>query len=309
MMARGLSHADLTLPGALNDKSKTRKYFRTRVRQLAMYFTSTRNRLFALLISLVVLWLLLSGAFNKRKGASLIEILTATSQDVARWGDWVAMGRGRDKLKKETPSNYVNLVPRLHSEGQHFWGRSKSGEAFDLLGYVTPASFGGEAFAVERHGAYGGAHIDWDSGIPGLGRYLGELDMHRDETKRSIGSVVAAQHSAALSHYQERGFDYETEEDLKEAKLRLKKAGNDTKQLGRLPLRERVLENAEMRGQAIELWSRIYGAYTNQRAKSSLQQSIEKLVRGEPVVVFSKTYCPYVHSTFNFRKSKSNHTT
>ncbi|KAH8918584.1 thioredoxin-like protein [Atractiella rhizophila] len=49
----------------------------------------------------------------------------------------------------------------------------------------------------------------------------------------------------------------------------------------------------QWRQTAAGLWSRIYGAYEGWSGKSALQESIERLVRKEKIVVFSKTTCPY----------------
>ena len=96
-----------------------------------------------------------------------------------------------------------------------------------------------------------------------------------------------------FEHYRANAWTYATAEEEEDARLNLADAQGKPEEMAKLPTRDRVGTDERARDEAARLWSRIYGATERWADKSALELMIERLVRREPLVVFSKTTCPY----------------
>ncbi|GAA5849285.1 hypothetical protein JCM9279_006436 [Rhodotorula babjevae] len=246
---------------------------------------------------------------------------------VTNWGDHVGLGLQRDKVLAGTPARYADFtdrLPRLDKElAGPFYRRRRSAEekargdeAQDLLlgvGGGAGSSSGKKTAAPlqDRHGVLGGASVEWSSGVVGSGAWLGPgVDMRKDGTESSSSSSAATVgardgarpassgaamplgHSALVEHMVDHGWLYLDDDD----RANTRKLHADAHAQGffdTLPLRERVREDPRARRSAAEGWAHVYAAGEAARPKSALEVQLERMVRRVPVVVFSKTTCPY----------------
>ncbi|GAA95581.1 uncharacterized protein L969DRAFT_311008 [Mixia osmundae IAM 14324] len=275
-----------------------------------------------LFVGSMATWLILFRPFDE--GEQPISFLSskdisAPEKDASNWGDWVAQGKGRQKMLESSHPDFHGLgddykVIGLGDSSEIFYNAvgqaHRARRPIAGLHFSSDATFDAKRFNEERHGTFGGQHVEWDSGIAGLGEYLGSVDMRKisalspaqkerlqskgvETEKWSAGPDIEARHKAAVAHHLENAWTYgKVEEELAVAK-RLADAKTPA-ELKKLPVYERMATASPDKKAAVaEGWARIYGAFAGDGKKSALHASIEKLVRRSPIVVFSKTTCPY----------------
>ena len=59
-----------------------------------------------------MLYLVLGRPFSRVRPITLAEILDATGAEARNYGDWVAKGGARERIKTETPTEPFDLTPR-----------------------------------------------------------------------------------------------------------------------------------------------------------------------------------------------------
>ncbi|TNY22324.1 thioredoxin-like protein, partial [Rhodotorula diobovata] len=242
------------------------------------------------------------------------------------WGDYVGLGLQRAKVLSGTPQGYADIGDRwarLDKElGGPFYRRRRSveekarGDEPQDLSEGT-AGKGKKAATVlnDRHGVLGGASVEWSTGVVGSGAWLGPgVDMRKDGSyalpvptdddadegqgegsaapSSSSAAMLTRGHAAFVDRIVDRGWVFLDEDDrANTAKLHAdahREGFFDT-----LPLRERVRDDPRGMRDAAEGWARVYAAADEARPKSALEVQLERMVRRVPVVVFSKTTCPY----------------
>ncbi|BGP44096.1 hypothetical protein JCM10450v2_008313 [Rhodotorula kratochvilovae] len=235
---------------------------------------------------------------------------------VVNWGDYVGLGHQRAKVLAGTPQGYADIgdwFPRLEKElaGPLYRRRrsaeekARGDEPQDLSeGRGRKASGGAPR---DRHGVLGGASVEWSTGVIGSGTWLGPgVDMRKDGSSApaSLGDDDAAQpassaaammtpgHVALTEHIVEKGWVFLDEEDRANT-AKLQAEAHDKDFFETLPLRERVRGDPAGMREAAEGWARVYAAMDTPAPKSALEVQLERMVRRVPVVVFSKTTCPY----------------
>ncbi|GAA5913717.1 hypothetical protein JCM8208_003864 [Rhodotorula glutinis] len=284
------------------------------------------------LVALALLSSLLSSLstfFDRRRDPSTYAsgaLAWGTHPDaVTNWGDHVGLGLQRDKVLAGTPAGYADLGdrhPRLDDElDGPFYRRRRSVEQKKRGDTAQDLGGGGagkkqnkaaQGAIKDRHGVLGGANVEWSSGVVGSGEWLGPgVDMRKDGTESlsfshfdpsagagagarpaSSGAATAPGHSALVEHIASNGWLYLDDED----RANTAKLHADARAQGffdTLPLRERVRDDPEARRQAAQGWASVYAASDAGRQKSALEVQVERMVRRVPVVVFSKTTCPY----------------
>ncbi|BGP36084.1 hypothetical protein JCM10296v2_007936 [Rhodotorula toruloides] len=239
---------------------------------------------------------------------------------IVNWGDYVGLGHQRQKVYDATPKGYADIgdkFPDLDKAlgGGPLYRKRRSREEKERGVGTQDLKEGGKgrnSFERHRHGVLGGASVEWSTGVVGSGTYLGPgVDMRKDgsyaidvveedEVDRPASSSAAmsfqrpspAQH-ALSQHILEKGWVYLDEEDrLNTEKLQLE--AKEKRFFDKLPLRERVRGDPQGQREAAEGWARVYAAMEEpRRPKSALEVQVEKMVRRVPVVVFSKTTCPF----------------
>ncbi|GAA6016710.1 hypothetical protein JCM10207_000155 [Rhodosporidiobolus poonsookiae] len=234
---------------------------------------------------------------------------------VQNWGDHVGLGLAREKARAGTPKPYSDIGDRLPRLDEQLGGpvyRKRRSRAERAAGVekqdLSEAGRAGKkkkktaaqvkAQESERHGTLGGTSVEWSSGIVGSGAWLGPVDMRKDAPSAPAPpppaetSAAAAPLDALTSHIVDKGWVYLDDEDRTNTeKLQLEARAKDF--LESLPLRERVRGDEEGMKSAAEGWARVYAAEAGGWPKSALEVQLEKLVRRHPVVVFSKSTCPY----------------
>ncbi|GAA6044057.1 hypothetical protein JCM8097_008698 [Rhodosporidiobolus ruineniae] len=272
-----------------------------------------KTRLAALVLLLVALYSLLGSlvALVFPAPTAHTPLAWGTHPDaVLNYGDYVGLGLAREKALAATPKDYADItdrLPRLDRElGGPLYRRRRSRGEREAGEKPMDLSEGGKdkggrkkGTGKERHGTLGGASVEWSTGVVGSGVYLGPVDMRKDapSSPPPSPSAVEAGTSPALdalsAHMLAKGWVYLDVEDKENtAKLLLEAKEKDF--LDSLPLRERVREDPKGRKEAAEGWARIYAAEAQGGwPKSALEVQLERLARRSPVVVFSKTTCPF----------------
>ncbi|KAK4048898.1 hypothetical protein OIV83_004454 [Microbotryomycetes sp. JL201] len=104
--------------------------------------------------------------------------------------------------------------------------------------------------------------------------------------------VHKAERRALIDHILDQGWVYLDEEDKTNTEKLLAQAKKEGF-MDSLPLRDRVRGDLALMEEAAIGWSRIYTAQKGEWQKSALEVSLERMVRRVPIIVFSKTTCPY----------------
>ncbi|KAM0787218.1 hypothetical protein ACM66B_006456 [Microbotryomycetes sp. NB124-2] len=104
--------------------------------------------------------------------------------------------------------------------------------------------------------------------------------------------VHKAERRALIDHILEQGWVYLDEEDKTNSEKLLAQAKKEGF-MDSLPLRDRVRGDPDLMEEAAVGWARIYTAQKGEWQKSALEVSLERMVRRVPIIVFSKTTCPY----------------
>ncbi|GAA5838170.1 hypothetical protein JCM11251_004729 [Rhodosporidiobolus azoricus] len=266
-------------------------------------------------VSLLLVALSLYGAFSvfpsKPKYAHAPLAWGTHPDAILNYGDYVGLGHQREKVLQSTPPGYADISDKLPwldkvLAGPLYRRRRSRKERDDGVDRVPLEREGKRSTdrkaEKERHGTLGGSSVEWSTGIVGSGTYLGPVDMRKDSPRspRPSYSDHDAPSSAALSalssHIVERGWEFlDAEDEANTAKLQAE--AQEKGFLDTLPLRERVRNDEEGRKTAAEGWARIYAAEASGGSgggvKSALEVQLERLARRAPVVVFSKTTCPY----------------
>lgn len=192
-------------------------------------------------------------------------------------------------MLQSTPPGYADLGDHfIHIKGELYKGRkSEVGEV------KAPVIKSRTALSErDRHGALGGAAIEWSSGVIGVGTFLGPADMRKPPPSAQLAPPPPSPARAALSsHILALGWSFEDDKARDENALVIEQA----KEKGtweELPLKDRVRGDERAMGEAAMGWSRMYTAEEGGWRKSALEVAVEKTVRSVPVVVFSKTTCP-----------------
>ncbi|GAA5941058.1 hypothetical protein JCM1841_001676 [Sporobolomyces salmonicolor] len=281
---------------------------RQQQRQHPRRFTS-----FGFLLLLAGLSFLVRSAPERRAHASLA--WGAHPDAVVNWGDHVGLGLNRAKALASTPPGYADITDKLPYLDQALSGplyrkrrseeEARRGvEAIDLTAGKDTDRAARKArsrYEKGRHGVLGGASVEWSSGVVGSGTWLGPgVDMRKDGTyEHALHSPSSLEVSAATTrlsalteHIVDKGWVYLDAEDQANSEKLLAEA-KEKDFLDRLPLRDQVRGDEEGMRKAAEGWSRVYGAMAGEWSKSALELQLERLVRRAPVVVFSKTTCPY----------------
>lgn len=244
---------------------------------------------------------------------------------ILNYGDYIGLGHAREKTRASTPVPYSDIsdkLPRFDRElSGPLYRKRRSREERDSGVEPQDLDEGGtekkkkskkatQAAEKERHGVLGGASTEWSTGIVGSGTYLGPVDMLKDSPASSHRfphdddpTATSPALHALQSHILVKGWVYLDEEDRVNTE-KLQKEAREKDFLESLPLRERVREDQEGRKDAAEGWARIYAAEAGGWPKSALEVQLERMVRRAPVVVFSKTTCPWVNLSFSLLSHK-----
>ncbi|GJN94599.1 hypothetical protein Rhopal_007682-T1 [Rhodotorula paludigena] len=245
---------------------------------------------------------------------------------VVNYGDYVGLGHQRQKVLDATPQGYADLGDRFpHLDKMlpgPFYRRRRSAEEKRRGVEKQDLAFGAEGgarrkgaaerYERDRHGILGGASVEWSTGVVGSGEYLGPgVDMRKDSAAAvfdgdltedaadsdaavpaSSSAAMTPAHRALVDRIVDKGWVYLDDKDRENTeKLQLDARAKGF--LADLPLREQVRGDPEAVRGAAEGWARVYSTMAERGPKSALEVQLERTVRRVPVVVFSKTTCPY----------------
>ncbi|GAA6053993.1 hypothetical protein JCM3770_002408 [Rhodotorula araucariae] len=231
---------------------------------------------------------------------------------ILNWGDYVGLGHQRAKVLAGTPQGYTDIgdwFPQLERElGGPLYRRRRSAEEKARGDNPQDLNEGtgkkrASTFRV-RHGVLGGASVEWSTGVVGSGTWLGPgVDMRKDaslggraddaaQPSTSAADMKTPGHAELAEHIVENGWIFLDEEDRANT-AKLQAEAREKHFLDTLPLRERVRDDPVGMREAAEGWARVYAAMDTHTPKSALEVQLERMVRRVPVVVFSKTTCPY----------------
>lgn len=241
---------------------------------------------------LFVLWYTLLRDDGNSLARAHAKLQWGSRQTVENWGDHVGLGRARKEVLERTPSPYVDIGDGWKG-GKGPLYRARGVEADE------PSKKAGKKvqqrnweFERDRHGIMGGASVEWSSGVVGSGTFLGaEVDMRKDSAIPPSPTQTSLERQALTAHILENGWIYLDDED----RINSEKLIAQAKEEGwtdKLPLRDQVRGNEQKQQEAANGWSRIYTVMEGAWKKSALEMALEKMVRRNPVVVFSKTTCP-----------------
>lgn len=266
--------------------------------------TPRRNSL-ALLLSLVVLVILaiyfVVILFSGGRGRSGHQALK-WGGEAKNWGDYVGLGLARTKILEQTPSNYAELGDKWTGGAGALYQAYVEPGSVDLASLVQIEGEGekestlmreGNFESDGRRGIYGGASTEWSSGVVGMGQHLGNAVDMRKLPLPIMDEIVLPARTTLVRHILAQGWSYLDATDEANT-LKLLAEAEASRDFASLPLRDRVRGNEKAMSAAAVRWSRIYGAEEGEGRKSALEVAVEKLVRRAPVVIFSKTTCPFV---------------
>lgn len=254
----------------------------------------------ALQLSLGLLALLsIYVVFVRTTGTTRSHQILKWGGEAKNWGDYVGLGLARPKILEQTPNNYAELGDKWTGGAGALYQSYREPGAVALVEENESTLMREGNFESDgRRGIYGGASMEWSSGVVGMGMHLGDVDMRKTIPGEPREEIKSPARTTLARHIVEQGWTFLDATDEANT-VKLLAEAEASKDYSSLPLRDRVRGNEKAMAAAAERWSRIYGAEDGVGGvKSALEVVVESLVRRVPIVIFSKTTCPFVFPFF-----------